>query len=163
MKRVLIFTTMCAAAVVALVMFTKPNSTPENQSAADPQSAPIATTLEVPSPSPTNDTASSEIYTNGTKRIFTASMYHNQSEEVFIESPSPNVVQVKKSGVTWQDFFETLPFSLSKDCLITGTNQTFCTNETGALKFFLNDTEEPHALEQEIMPGDTLLITYKNI
>lgn len=40
--------------------------------------------------------ASFAIFTNGLKRTFTAAMYHNQSEEVYIESSNPSIVFVKK-------------------------------------------------------------------
>src|SRR3989337_644656 len=49
--------------------------------------------------------ASFAIFTNGTFRIFTASMYHNLSEDVYIQADNPNVVHVKKSNTTWDDFF----------------------------------------------------------
>ena len=69
------------------------------------------------------------IFTNGTKRIFTASMYHNLSKDVYLEGSDPSIVHVKKDGATWMDFFATLPFKLRKDCLTTGTNETFCTTK----------------------------------
>jgi len=109
---------------------------------------------------PTDFTASFEIYTNGTKRIFTAAMYHNQSPDVFIQSQDPGIVHVKKKGVTWTDFFETLPFALTKECLVTGTKQTFCTTETKKLRFFLNNAETPDALDLTIEPEDRLRVSY---
>lgn len=109
---------------------------------------------------PTNFAASFEIFTQGTKRIFTAAMYHNQSESVYIENPDPSVVHVTVSGTTWDDFFKTLPFSLTKQCLVTGTKQTFCSNEAKKLRFYLNDIEEPNALEFQIQPEDRLKVIY---
>ena len=50
--------------------------------------------------------------------------------------------------------------SLSKDCLVTGSGQTFCTNKTQALRFFINGMEDPDALDREIKESDKLLITY---
>lgn len=109
-----------------------------------------------------NSSASFEIYTNGTRRIFTADMYHNQSEDVYIENENPNVIQIKKSGTTWDDFFKTLPFSLTSDCLTTGTGQIFCTNENENLKFFINGVESPDALDRKINPNDNLEVIYGN-
>lgn len=109
---------------------------------------------------PIDFTAEFEIITNGTKRIFTNSMYHNQSDDVYIESSSPNTVRVKKTGIAWNDFFKTLPFSLSKDCLTTGTGQTFCTNENQTLRFILNGIETPNALSEIINPNDRLEVIY---
>lgn len=109
--------------------------------------------------------ATFEIYTNGTKRIFTESKYHNQSPDVFIDASNPATIQVKKAGVTWNDFFSTLPFTLTKECLITGTKQTFCSSKTDQskqLRFFLNKIENPNALDLTIQPGDSLRVTYGN-
>lgn len=123
-----------------------------------------AAEMIAPSPSelpvPVDLTATFEIFTNGTKRVFTQAMYHNQSPDAYIESPDPSVVHIKKANVTWDDFFRTLPFSLTKDCLVTGTRQTFCSNETKRLRFFLNGEETPNALELEIKANDALKVTY---
>ncbi len=104
--------------------------------------------------------ASFAIFTNGTFRVFTASMYHNLSQDVYIEAISPNVVRVKKSGTTWNDFFSTLPFKLTSECLTTGTKQTFCTDNKGELQFYLNGVKNNNILNQEIKDGDKLLVTF---
>lgn len=106
-------------------------------------------------------TANFEIYTNGTKRIFSPAMYHNQSLDVYIEATDPSIIHVKKSEVTWKDFFDTLPFSITKECLITGTKQTFCSSKTSKLQFFINEQETPDALDLTIKANDTLKIIYK--
>lgn len=104
--------------------------------------------------------ASFAIFTNGTFRIFTSPMYHNISPDVYIEPTDPNTVHVKKVGITWNDFFLTLPFKLNATCLTTGTNQTFCTGENGTLKFFINGEQNNAALSEEIKNGDRLLVTF---
>lgn len=108
----------------------------------------------------TDYTAFFAIYTNGTFRVFTAPMYHNLSNDVFIEASNPNIVNVKKSNTTWRTFFETLPFELDETCLTTGTKQTFCTNSDFVLQFYLNGERNQSALDQVINPGDKLLVTY---
>jgi len=102
------------------------------------------------------------IFTNGLNRSFTASMYHNLSDNAYITSDNPNIVLVKKPGITWGEFFDTLPFNLSKDCLTTGTGQTFCTGEGGTLKFYLNGRLTKDLLSRQINDGDRALITYGN-
>lgn len=104
--------------------------------------------------------ASFAIFTNGTFRVFTAPMYHNLSEDVFIQADNPNVIRVKKAGTTWDDFFRTLPFKLTKACLTTGTGETFCSGENGQLKFYLNGEKTDNLLEQTIQNGDRALITF---
>jgi hypothetical protein len=104
--------------------------------------------------------ASFAIFTNSTFRIFTAAMYHNLSQDVYIEASNPNKVYVKQAGVTWQDFFSTMSLKLSLECLTTGTQQTFCTGSKGTLKFYLNGEKNNNALSQEIKNGDKLLVTF---
>jgi hypothetical protein len=114
-----------------------------------------------PSPTPFRDfQAAFAIVTNGTHRTFTASMYFNQSDLAYITEDNPNIIQVKAPNLTWQQFFDTLPLTLSPTCLTTGTHQTFCTNGTTTLRFFLNGTENPQSLQKIIQPKDRLLISY---
>ncbi len=108
----------------------------------------------------TNIQASFAIFTNGTFRVFTERMYHNLSQDAYIESGNPNVVHVKKAGTTWNDFFSTLPFKLTSECLITGTKQTFCTGNRETLQFYINGEKSGTALSQEIKDGDKLLVTF---
>ncbi len=107
-----------------------------------------------------NKQASFAIFTNGTFRIFTAAMYHNLSQDAYIEASNPNIVKIKKEGITWDDFFSTLPFKLTHDCLTTGTKETFCTSGEKTLKFYLNGEEKTQVLDQIIQDGDKLLVTY---
>jgi hypothetical protein len=106
--------------------------------------------------------ASFAIFTNGTFRVFTASMYHELSPEVFINSENPNIVNIKRSETTWGDFFATLPMELDSSCLITGTGQEFCSDNDQTLKFYINGKNAPDALTQVINNGDQLLISFGN-
>lgn len=119
------------------------------------------TVLEVETPIPVEFTATFEIYTNGTKRVFTDKKYHNLSQDVYIAQENPGVIYVKKEGVTWGDFFKTLPMKLTKGCLTTGTGQIFCTNDSYTLRFFINETEDPNALEKAIAPKDFLKVVFE--
>lgn len=131
-------------------------------------SKPVIRTISPEIPTVTNTSskvdysASFAIFTNGTFRIFSASMYHNLSSDVYIQADNPNIVYVKRNDITWNDFFKTLPFKLTKDCLTTGTKQTFCTNNNGKLKFYINRKENVNALDKIIKNGDQLLVTYGN-
>jgi len=109
-----------------------------------------------------NFTATFSITTNGTKRIFTDSKYHNRSEDVFLTADDPSIVHVKKSGVTWQNFFDTLPspMKVTKECLYTGTGQTFCNTASQSLKFFLNGQLDQNALDKEIKEGDQFKVEF---
>lgn len=104
--------------------------------------------------------ASFLIFTNGTRRIFTNSKYHNLSQDVYIEASKPAVVHVKKPGITWGDFFKTLPMQVTSDCLITGDGEKLCNLDTRALKFFINGKQVEDFLAQEIKDGDWAMISY---
>ncbi len=104
--------------------------------------------------------ASFAIFTNGTFRIFSDERYQNLSKDVYLQNPNPNIVIVKKENITWNDFFKTLPMQLSKDCLITGTKQTFCTGAAGSLKFYINGVEDPNSLDKTIHQNDKLLVSF---
>lgn len=121
---------------------------------------PRVKTVSIPKEEAVDYKASFAIFTNSTFRIFTAPMYHNLSFDVFIESINPNIVHVKKADIIWDDFFKTLPMKLTKDCLITGTGQTFCTGETGTLKFYLNGEKVDDLLDLEIQNDDQALISF---
>lgn len=104
--------------------------------------------------------ASFAIMTGNIERSFKAEKYHNLSPDVYIEASDPTVVHVKKAGITWDDFFKTLPMKLTKECLTTGDEETFCEGKGGSLKFFLNDIEDKDLLDKEIKEGDKALIKF---
>lgn len=133
----------------------------KNNDTSSVQKVSEATTSPV-SPEPSIEvTATFKIITNGTTRIFSDSRYHNLSKDIYITPQNPNTIVVKKTDIKWSDFFKTLPMSLDKNCLITGTKQTFCTNETGKLYFYLNNIETADALDNPIRDNDFLLVEYK--
>ena len=131
------------------------------------QTEPPKKTSTLLNPSPTSKQvknvdykAKFAIFTNGTKRIFTAAMYHNLSKDVYIESSDPSVVHVKKEGKTWMNFFMTLPLKLDKNCVTTGTKETFCATPNATLKFYLNGVRNDNLLFEKIKDGDSVLISY---
>lgn len=104
--------------------------------------------------------ASFTVITNNITRSFKAEKYHNQSPDVFIESSNPTIVHVTKSGITWDDFFKTLPMKLTKDCLTTGDGENFCSGKGAILKFYINNIETPDLLNEEIRDRDEALINF---
>ncbi len=116
-----------------------------------------------------NIKASFTMVTDNITRSFKNSKYHNKSADVFIAkqeteglitSDDPTIVHVKKEGITWDDFFKTLPMKLTKDCLITGDGERLCDKENGTLKLFLNEKQEKNLLDKEINEGDKALIKF---
>lgn len=126
-------------------------------------------TQNIPTPSPTFSAekvaikASFTIITGNITRSFKAEKYHNLSPDAYITADDHTVIQVKKAGITWDDFFKTLPMKLTKECLTTGDGETFCEGKGGSLKFYLNDIETPNLLEIEIKEGDKALIKFSSL
>ena len=145
------------AIIVSALLFLSQNSKRISQNSPLPA---ISFTPDL-TPISVNFTASFEIYTLGTKRIFTDKKYHNLTEDVYITSEEPSIIYVKKSGIKWSEFFATLPMKLEKDCLTTGTGQVFCTSEKNKLKFYVNDMEDPDALDKEIDEDGKLKVIYE--
>ena len=118
----------------------------------------------IPSPTPIEQKvdfrASFTIITGNITRSFKAEKYHNLSADVFIEASDPTIVRVKKKGITWDDFFKTLPMKLTKACLTTGDGETFCDGGSGNLTFYLNDVEDKNLLDKQIKAGDKTLIKF---
>jgi hypothetical protein len=160
MNRVIVITVIVILFLVAGYLIFS-NSKKNINSTADEVSL-EQSNKSLPAPQIVNRQASFAIFTNGTFRVFTAPMYHNRSTDAYIEAGNPNIVKIKKTGTTWNNFFKTMPFSLTKECLTTGTRETFCSNSNGVLKFFLNGTEDSNALDKEIKDGDQVLVTYGN-
>lgn len=125
-----------------------------------PKPGSMQTSLPTSSQSQVNYQASFAIFTNGVFRVFTAPMYHNLSPEVYIEAKNPNIIQVKKAGITWNDFFKTLPMALSRECLTTGTKEQFCNSSTQTLKFYINGQKVADFLNRQINAGDKALISF---
>jgi hypothetical protein len=120
----------------------------------------IPTPTSIPTPNIVDIKATFGIITGNITRNFSSPKYHNLSMDVFITKDDPSIIYVKKRGITWSDFFETLPMKLTKDCLVTGDGESLC-NTKGNLRFYLNDVETPSLLDLEIKDGDRAKIEFK--
>lgn len=124
----------------------------------------VNTTLNSPNPSVQNQLqlASFLIFTNGTKRDFSDTKYHYQSDAAFITDANPAIIEIVKPAITWGEFFATLPapFKITDECLFTGTGQQFCTSGNRVLKFYVSGKKVTKILSQPIESGQQLLISY---
>ncbi len=153
MKKLIIGTVILAAITVG-VFLLKPDT------AKAPAEITESTENTTQESTETNITASFTIITDTITRNFSNPKYHNQSDDVFIAAPEPNLVHVMKSGIKWSDFFATLPMKLTRDCLITGDDETLCNGQQGMLKFYINDKEDKDLLDKEIKQNDRALIKF---
>lgn len=143
--------------LVGLILLTRLLS---NQNPPASKSSALPSTTPTPKAQAVNIKASLQIITQGIVRSFKNPKYHQKSPDVYLSADDPTVVHVKKDGVTWDDFFKTLPMKLTKDYLTTGDGETFCTGTDGTLKFYLDDKEDHDLLDKEIKDGDKVLIKF---
>jgi len=102
------------------------------------------------------------IFINNFKLTFNDQKYFNQLPGAFITNQDPNLIYVKKLGITWGDFFNSLGLKLTSDCLLSDNGDLFCTGGKGTLKFFLNgDRTDGSVLDREIDQNDELVIRYE--
>lgn len=104
--------------------------------------------------------ASFSVYTNGTKRGFNEPEFLERDERAYMTESEPDVIRIKKTGITWGQFFETLPIQIYKDCLLFNTGYIYCNTSSKTVKFYINGLKEDNALDLGIRNGDRLLITY---
>lgn len=156
--KILVFALICIVIIVVSIGYlyiTKSEVTaPQSNEMTNEQSAPEQVFASY--------TASFQIIINGETRTFTDPRYHNKSADVYISPEGSRIVQitVTKPNITWGDLFKTLPMSVDTNCIVTGTNQTFCTNASRKLRFYINDVETPDALTTTIGPNSRLKIVY---
>lgn len=100
------------------------------------------------------------IFTNGTRRNFDNAMYHGLSETVYLTASDSTLIYVEQPGITWGDFFATLPFEINGECLVTGTGQEFCQEGRNQLRFYINGEISNNIFDRPINPNDRLLVTY---
>jgi hypothetical protein len=105
-------------------------------------------------------TATFKIYVYGLPKDLTELIFTEQSDAVYLSVEKPNEVYVAQPGITWGDFINTLPLSMTEECLISELNQEYCTTGKEKLWFFINGEEQPDLLAQTIQSGDEVLITF---
>lgn len=142
--------------LISLWVIFRPVAGPVSNQTFSPTPTPIPSLVLQPA----DFRATFEININGVKRIFTDKKYHNLNQDVFITANNPAVIHVKKAGLTWDDFFKTLPMKIDRQCITTGTGERYCSNETKRLRFYLNGEERPNLLDEPIAPVDSIRITY---
>jgi hypothetical protein len=108
-------------------------------------------------------TAFFQVYIHGLPVSFTDSSFFQQSPSIYLLADSPHVIRFQEPSMSWMEFFETLPISLSSSCYISENNQDFCTIGDMKLYIFINGQPAAAELNQPIQPEDRLLITYGNL
>lgn len=132
----------------------------QNQKPSQSETGISSSPTSIPQAEEVDLKASFQIITKGIVRSFKNPKYHLRSADVYLLADDSTIVHVKRIGITWDDFFKTLPMKLTKDCLTTGDGETFCSGSAGTLRFYLNDLENQNLLDVEIKEGDKALIKF---
>ncbi len=90
---------------------------------------------------------------------FISSTEDELSENVHIHE-SYLVVHVHREGTTWREFFDSLGFELTDQCLTTPEGEQFCTSGTERLSFILNGVRLDGLAFQDITNIDRALISF---
>lgn len=114
-------------------------------------------------PAPLRDvdhTASLTVVIDGIPFNLTKDIYINQSEKIFLDSKFPGIIRVKKAPLVWQDFFDSVPIDVSKNCLTLDIRSSYCRTESKELKMFLNRIRVDTLLDKPVTDGDQILLSY---
>ena len=82
------------------------------------------------------------------------------SENVHIHGTRDSVVHVHREGTTWREFFDSLGFELTDQCLTTPEGEQLCNSDTERLSFVLNGVRLDGLAFQDITDIDRALISF---
>ena len=82
------------------------------------------------------------------------------SGNVHIHNPRYSVVHVHREATTWREFFDSLGFELTDQCLTTPEGEQFCTSGSERLSFVLNGVKLDGLAFQDITDIDRALISF---
>jgi len=102
---------------------------------------------------------------NGQLWDFTADKYQSSStqklaDDIHLHDHQGNVLHRHASGITIGDFFSSLGFTLSNDCLITDTKETYCGDEENVLQVYVNGEKVTAAATYIPAEEDQILVYF---
>lgn len=100
------------------------------------------------------------IFVNGLPINLRDGKYHNLSEKAFLTNQNPGVVFIKKTDVTWGDFFKSLNIGLTQDCVFQGSREQLCEDELNSIKYFVNGQRIYSPFSRVISDSDRMLVSY---
>ncbi len=104
------------------------------------------------------------LYINGERYDFNQERFFSTtdkelSENVHLHEPFL-VVHVHREGTTWREFFHSLGFELTDQCLTTPEGDQYCTSEAERLSFIVNGVRVDGLAFQDITDIDRALISF---
>ena len=104
------------------------------------------------------------LYINGKRYDFNQERFFSTTDEELSENVHLHepflVVHVHREGTTWREFFHSLGFELTDQCLTTPEGDTYCTSETERLSFIVNGVRVDGLAFQDITDIDRALISF---
>jgi len=82
------------------------------------------------------------------------------SENVHIHGPFHDIVHVHREGTTWREFFHSLGFELTDECLTLPEGEQLCNSERERLSFIVNGVRVDGLAFQDITDIDRALISF---
>lgn len=82
------------------------------------------------------------------------------SENAHIHEPYYDIVHAHREGTTWREFFHSLGFELTDQCLTLPTGELLCNSETERLSFIVNGVRVDGLAFQDITDIDRALISF---
>ena len=98
----------------------------------------------------------------GDKFDFSTDQYQYESKYIQFEDGDGDTIHRRASNVPLGYFFETMNFSVDRDCFIFPEGRQFCTYDDYSLKFFINKQKVDEIRDYVISEGDQILISYGN-
>lgn len=104
------------------------------------------------------------LYINGERYDFNQERFFSTTDEELSENVHLHepflVVHVHREGTTWREFFHSLGFELTDECLTTPEGDQYCTSETERLSFIINGVRVDGLAFQDITDIDRALISF---
>lgn len=98
---------------------------------------------------------------NGNRIDFNKQKYMVQSEYVHLERGDGTTIHKHATGVTLADFFESIGWELTDECLRTDTGDEYCSGDGGELRIVVNGDEIDAPGEYKIRDGDQIRVVYE--
>lgn len=105
------------------------------------------------------------VYIGDEKFDFTQDKYQStakslQSDKVHLHDNKGNVIHLHAEGITLGDFFTSLGFNLTNQCLVTDTKEEYCTDNDNTLTLYVNGKVLENIANYQIIDNDQILLYY---
>lgn len=98
---------------------------------------------------------------HGDRVNFSKERYMVRSQYVHLEGGDGTTIHKHATGVTLADFFDTVGWKLTNDCLSAANGTTYCTGDGGRLRILVDGNEVDNPDEYEIQNNDTIRVVYE--